>query len=85
MRKRFLLFFPSLIVLFGILGVSNLISNQIPEICFEVELAKTNEEKARGLMFREFLDEDKGMLFIYDGEGRHNFWMKDTLISLDII
>lgn len=61
-----------------------------PQVCFEgncfsVEIAKTDAEKARGLMFRENLDEGKGMLFIYDKEGEYNFWMKNTLIPLDII
>ena len=36
-------------------------------------------------MFREKLDADKGMLFIYEKEGKYPFWMKNTLIPLDII
>ena len=36
-------------------------------------------------MFRESLGFNKGMLFIFDKEGEHPFWMKNTLISLDII
>ena len=55
------------------------------ENCFSVELARTPEERARGLMFREYLDADKGMLFIFENEGEHAFWMKNTLIPLDII
>jgi len=57
----------------------------IKDNCFRVELAITPAEHARGLMFREHLDEDKGMLFIFENEGRHAFWMKNTLIPLDII
>jgi hypothetical protein len=53
--------------------------------CFEVELAKTDAERNQGLMFREKLDSDKGMLFIFDREGDYPFWMKNTLIPLDII
>lgn len=53
--------------------------------CFDVELAQNPEERARGLMFREQLDSDKGMLFIYENECKDYFWMKDTLIPLDII
>ena len=53
--------------------------------CFTVELAMTAQERTRGLMFREKLDSDKGMLFIFDGEGEYSFWMKNTLIHLDII
>lgn len=53
--------------------------------CFDVELAKTGNEQRKGLMFRESLDEDKGMLFIFEKEGNYPFWMKNTLIPLDII
>jgi len=55
------------------------------DFCFKVELAKTKEEREKGLMFREKLDENKGMLFIFEKEGFHGFWMKNTLIPLDII
>jgi uncharacterized membrane protein (UPF0127 family) len=53
--------------------------------CFIVELAETPEQRYRGLMFREKMDTDKGMLFIFEQEGEHSFWMKNTLIALDII
>ena len=53
--------------------------------CFLVELALTPEEKSRGLMYRENLPKDRGMLFIYEKEGIHSFWMKNVLIPLDII
>lgn len=53
--------------------------------CFFVESAKTNAEREKGLMFREELDVDKGMLFIFDKEDIYPFWMKNTLIPLDII
>ncbi len=53
--------------------------------CFNVELAKTAEEKSRGLMFRKNLDSNKGMLFVFKKEGDYAFWMKNTLIPLDII
>lgn len=53
--------------------------------CFTVELAITAQEQARGLMFREKLAPDKGMLFIFKDEGEHSFWMKNTLMPLDII
>ena len=53
--------------------------------CFSVELAETQEQRSKGLMNREALDENRGMLFIFDEEKEHSFWMKDTLIPLDII
>jgi uncharacterized membrane protein (UPF0127 family) len=53
--------------------------------CFEVELAITPEERNRGLMFRESLERNKGMLFIFEKEGEYPFWMRNTLIPLDMI
>jgi len=52
---------------------------------FEVELAQTPEQHAQGLMNRDKMDENKGMLFIFDAEETHTFWMKNTKIPLDII
>jgi len=49
-----------------------------------VEVAKTPEERARGLMWRKHLGRDEGMLFIFENEDYHGFWMKDTLIPLSI-
>lgn len=53
--------------------------------CFEVEIAQTQKEKEAGLMNRKHLDPDKGMLFLFENDGVYNFWMKNTLIPLDII
>ena len=50
----------------------------------EVEVAKTPEERAKGLMNRRHLGKDEGMLFIFEKEGYHGFWMKNTLIPLSI-
>ena len=50
-----------------------------------VEIADTPEERRRGLMFREKLEKNNGMLFVYKDEGYRSFWMKNTLIPLDII
>ena len=55
------------------------------ENCFFVEIADTPEKKSQGLMYREKLAENRGMLFIFDKEGNYSFWMKNTLIPLDII
>lgn len=49
-----------------------------------VELAETEEQHARGLMFRTKLKKDEGMLFIFADEQVRQFWMKNTLINLDI-
>jgi uncharacterized membrane protein (UPF0127 family) len=49
-----------------------------------VEVAKTTEERAHGLMGRKDLGKDEGMLFIFETEGHHGFWMKDTYVPLSI-
>ncbi|NCF62887.1 MAG: DUF192 domain-containing protein [Gammaproteobacteria bacterium] len=51
---------------------------------FTVELAETTEKQALGLMFREELQEDHGMLFLFPGQAMRSFWMKNTRIPLDI-
>jgi uncharacterized membrane protein (UPF0127 family) len=51
----------------------------------KVELARDDVSRARGLMFRKDLPRDTGMLFIFQEESDHNFWMHNTLISLDLI
>lgn len=52
---------------------------------FQVELAQTDEERQQWLMNREFLDKDKWMLFVFPNEWKHIFWMKNTLIPLDMV
>jgi uncharacterized membrane protein (UPF0127 family) len=49
------------------------------------ELADTTEKRGRGLMFRESLAKDRGMLFTFSEPQQWTFWMKNTRISLDII
>lgn len=50
-----------------------------------VEIARTPPEQAQGLMHRQSLAPDRGMLFPYETPQEASFWMKDTLIPLDII
>jgi uncharacterized membrane protein (UPF0127 family) len=52
---------------------------------FAIEIADDEAERARGLMFREKLGAGAGMLFVYDTPQRVAFWMKNTLIPLDMI
>lgn len=52
---------------------------------FYVELAENDEQHATGLMFREHMAADRGMLFIFRNEYMQAFWMKNTLIPLDMI
>lgn len=52
---------------------------------FSVEVMRTPEERAKGLMFRKELPEGQGMLFDFAPEQHISMWMKNTLISLDMI
>jgi uncharacterized membrane protein (UPF0127 family) len=51
----------------------------------EVEVARTEADRARGLMFREHLDARAGMLFAFHVPDRYAFWMKNVRIPLDIL
>ncbi|HKD19006.1 MAG TPA: DUF192 domain-containing protein [Thermoanaerobaculia bacterium] len=52
---------------------------------YRLELALTPEEQAQGLMYRENLPDRTGMIFVFDQAGDHHFWMKNTMIPLDMI
>ena len=52
---------------------------------FKIELAKSSSEHEKGLMDRTHLDGDAGMLFVFKKTEIQTFWMKNTLIPLDII
>ncbi len=52
---------------------------------YSLELALTPEDQAQGLMFRESLPERTGMLFVFPEDAPHHFWMKNTMIPLDMI
>jgi uncharacterized membrane protein (UPF0127 family) len=52
---------------------------------YSLEVVRTPEEQAQGLMFRESLPEKTGMLFPFTDKGVHHFWMKNTMIPLDMV
>ena len=52
---------------------------------YRIEVVRTPEEQAQGLMFRESLPPKTGMLFPFADKGVHHFWMKNTMIPLDMI
>ena len=52
---------------------------------FILEIADNDYKRRKGLMWREKIDDNKGMLFVFDEEKEQSFWMKNTLIPLDII
>lgn len=73
------------------LGMSTIHSQGLPKVPIYIndrevraEVAKTDGDRAKGLMERASLGKDEGMLFIFDAEGIHGFWMKNTLIPLSI-
>ena len=51
----------------------------------KLEVADTEAKRQKGLMNRAKLESDKGMFFVFDNSGIHPFWMKNTLIALDMI
>lgn len=53
--------------------------------CFWVEIANDEASRQKGLMEQASMEQNKGMLFIFDAPSQHSFWMKNTLIPLDII
>ncbi len=55
------------------------------EDCFFVEIVDDYSERALGLMNRKYLGPDSGMLFVFENVGNYPFWMKNTLIPLDMI
>ena len=52
---------------------------------FRVEVASTPEQQEKGLMFRTAMGPDEGMIFPSNPVGERSFWMKNTVISLDIV
>lgn len=58
---------------------------QIKGATVRVAVADSPTEMSRGLMHRKELPENEGMLFVYNYEGKHSFWMKNTLIPLDMV
>jgi hypothetical protein len=64
---------------------SELVREALGDHVFFLEIADTAEERARGLMERASLPLDQAMLFVFETEAPWAFWMKNTLIPLDII
>lgn len=67
----------------GVLVFSDSLGNE--KIKIDIELADTEYKRQLGLMNRKSMDENQGMLFIFNEERLQSFWMLNTLISLDII
>ena len=57
----------------------------IDDVVLDVEIADDSAKIQRGLMFREMLSEDRGMLFIFDEERKYQFWMMNMKFNIDMI
>lgn len=92
MSKKFVKIFVIFLVIFLANCAKNsenfkqvYIDNGEKLIEINVEIADDNEERVKGLMFRERLKDDEGMFFVFEDEEYQTFWMKNTLIPLDMI
>lgn len=81
-----------LLVLAVIFGFLNLNKNykkvkqiKIGETVINVEVADTDEERVQGLSGREKLEEETGLLFVFEKEGNYGIWMKDMKFAIDIV
>ena len=93
--KKILLAYGALIIVVLALAYFKFNGNFFPSLStpkvtiakqtFNLTLAKTTQEKIKGLSNRKSLNQNDGMLFIFEKKGKYSFWMKDTFIPLDII
>jgi len=73
------------LILLGCVDKKELATINFENVTISAEVADTSEERSVGLMNRVTLDSNSGMLFVFPEEKRHSFWMKNTLIPLDMI
>jgi hypothetical protein len=87
MKKRFvpLLLLAALLDASGRRKPDRFATIYVQDKPLHAEIAATPEARALGLMFRRHLNEDYGMLFVFPVEEIQSFWMKNTLIPLDMI
>jgi uncharacterized membrane protein (UPF0127 family) len=94
MRRRFhlLVFLAGMVLIAGAASRASATDGGTLEIAsksgvhaFAVELAVTDEERAKGLMFRKEVPEGRGMLFDFKHEQPVSMWMKNTYVSLDML
>lgn len=86
MKFHLLILIPILFTLSlaGCGGKSETIMVEIGNQVFTLEVARTAEERARGLMERKNLPQDRGMIFVFPEDGKLSFWMKNTPLPLSI-
>lgn len=82
---RFLRLAPLLAALLPAVGCAGEPWVELAGHRYSVELADDDAERARGLMFRDAMEADHGMLFVHEREAPQAYWMKNTKIPLDIL
>lgn len=76
---------PSLHPISGLQVIPLTVQHEGKTFSFRVEVAQTSVEQAKGLMFRQSMGPDEGMLFPMKPARQSSFWMRNTVISLDIV
>jgi uncharacterized membrane protein (UPF0127 family) len=88
MNKRiiiyYIIFIFACLIYSGCQSDNKYVKVQFGKQTFKVETAVTEAQRSKGLMHRRSLDADSGLLFVYSYEQQLSFWMKNTLIPLDI-
>ncbi|MGB9848024.1 MAG: DUF192 domain-containing protein [Minisyncoccia bacterium] len=91
-QSKIMIILAIVLIILLIVGIYFVLKKERSEVWFknqnlkvEVEVAETLWEQARGLMGRQSLAEDEGMLFVFSDEAPRRFWMKNTFIPLDLI
>jgi len=84
--NKYLFIITAVLILFftGCSEKEELVSVTVGKDVYQIEVARTREEQSLGLMYRESLESDKGMIFIYKEDRKLSFWMKNTYIPLSI-
>lgn len=78
--------FVSMVAVLLVYSVQRYIQVFLPNgVSITAEVAVTDEERQQGLMFREKINPDQGMLFVFKQEGIQSFWMKNMQFSIDIL
>lgn len=90
MTKRRILFWIGCLTVVLLAGCAPKGGREFQKVCFgnncvSVEVARTDEDRMKGLMKRPSLARDRGMLFIFDESRPYAFWMKNTYIPLDMV
>jgi len=75
---------PVLLLLSSDAGLAQTIEFRLGQASYEIELARTAQQRRAGLMHRQYLSPRQGMLLIYAQAGDHRIWMKNMLIPLRV-